>query len=324
MKILHIMLSKRFAGSEKYLIDLINFQSHNHTCYLIKNKNNKSHEIYKNLDKKIKVFEINNFIKFFSVNWIINKIRPNIVHTHLGQAGRSIIKRIFFKLIATVHMNYIEKYYSKHDALIVSNETQKNEILKKTDKKIKKIYLWGKTNVINTPIETNLRDQLGIPKHAFVFGSVGRFHYQKGYDLILDAFKKINNSEVYLILIGHDYQDFLSHKKENIFILPHQYNPKNYYKIFDCFIMASRWETFGMTLVEAMEMELPIITSIHQGNLDWIKEYNIDTFDFNKVDELYLKMKKKLNEGKRKEKYNLEKFNYEKRCCEITEFYNEI
>ena len=40
LKIVHVILSKGFAGSEKYVIDLINFQKKNNFVYaLTSNKN---------------------------------------------------------------------------------------------------------------------------------------------------------------------------------------------------------------------------------------------------------------------------------------------
>ena len=41
----------------------------------------------------------------------------------------------------------------------------------------------------------------------------------------------------------------------------------------------SRWETFGYSLVEAMKFRLPIISSKHIGNKDWIDKFNIFKVD---------------------------------------------
>ena len=47
MKILHVIISKGFAGSELYAINLLNYQSKDNETYLIKTAENNS-EKYKN------------------------------------------------------------------------------------------------------------------------------------------------------------------------------------------------------------------------------------------------------------------------------------
>ena len=41
IKIIHINLSRGFAGAERHMIDLINYQSKGYKTYLIKTKNKK-------------------------------------------------------------------------------------------------------------------------------------------------------------------------------------------------------------------------------------------------------------------------------------------
>ena len=124
MKIVHVCLStKGFSGSERYLIDLINYQSEKHECYFIKHKKNTSKQFKIQLKKNIKVIEVRSIFEKLILNFFINKIKPNIVHTHLGAAGKSIKKKNYFKLIATVHMNYKKKHYINHDGLLELEET---------------------------------------------------------------------------------------------------------------------------------------------------------------------------------------------------------
>ena len=45
-------------------------------------------------------------------------------------------------------------------------------------------------------------------------------------------------------------------------------NTNYYYNKFDTFVITSVWESFGITLLEAMKNRLPIITTVHEGNKD--------------------------------------------------------
>ena len=109
MKILHVIISKGFAGSELYVVNLINFQSKNNDVYLIKNLNKEAHRYEKLLTANVKIFNINGFFKKFKINKLISDIDPAIVHTHLevfvGYGRRALlISRIKRRLVFLKHI----------------------------------------------------------------------------------------------------------------------------------------------------------------------------------------------------------------------------
>ncbi|QHM71594.1 glycosyltransferase [Mixta intestinalis] len=93
---------------------------------------------------------------------------------------------------------------------------------------------------------------------------VGRFDYQKGYDILLDAMKRNQNPNIHLTLIGDSV-----HSAEHIEKLPQaeytgwlkasQMEP--YFIAADVLVIPSRWEGFAMVPLEAMSYSLPIIAS---------------------------------------------------------------
>ncbi|MDA9723513.1 glycosyltransferase family 4 protein, partial [Candidatus Pelagibacter sp.] len=109
-----------------------------------------------------------------------------------------------------------------------------------------------------------------------------------------------------------------------ILLLDHQDNIADYFNIFDCYISASRWETFGISLIEAMSFDLPIITSVHEGNEEWIYDHDVNIFLSNDVSDLTLKILNAYKNKPKKKKYNLKQFNYEEICNNILEFYKNI
>lgn len=166
--------------------------------------------------------------------------------------------------------------------------------------------------------------KLNIPDDAYVYGSLGRFHAQKGFDIAIQAFNKAQLNNCYLILAGDDYQSFLKYSNNKIKIIGRQENLNIFYNTIDCFILSSRWEGFGLVLLEAMNFGLPIITSINEGNEEWIQDYPVRFFKNEDIIELSKHMFTQKNIKKTYIKYNLEQFNYEKNCKKVEEFYNEI
>lgn len=321
--ILHIILSKGYAGSEKYVLDLARYQKKDHKVFLVILKSNKTFKKY--LDKKIKTFEISNFFRKYRIKNLIKKIKPNIIHTHLGEAAKSVNKSTNYKTVSTMHMNYRADIYKNSDAIIVSNSSQFNEIKKKFNGKLFKSNLW-----VNLPklsiIKSKLKKNLKIPTNNFIFGSIGRFHPQKGFDIIIKVFKDLKLMNCTLILIGNGHKEFknLEHKCNDFRVIGHVRNVSNYYNIFDAGIFMSRWETFGYSLIEAMKFRLPIVSSKHVGNKDWIDKFSILKVDQENENQLKKHIIKIYNSKNSKKKYDLRIFDYKKNCEAITRIYKKI
>ena len=323
LKIIHVILSKGFAGSEKYVVDLTSYQNKNHLVYvIILNKNKK---LKNSLENKSKIYEVGSFFKKYNIKKIINKIKPQIVHTHLGEAAKLVQKSSEYKTVATMHMNYKNKDYRNSDAIIVSNNTQYKEIKKKYSGELFKSYLWVKLPKpeIN---KKKLIKSLNLPKKNFIFGSIGRFHPQKGFDVLIECFKEMNLDDCTLILIGngHEKYKFLETKNNNFKIIGHVKNVSNYFNLFDVGLFFSRWETFGYSLVEAMQFNLPIISSQHIGNKDWLNKFKIIKVNLNNKKQIKNSIKKLFKSRPMKKKYDLKMFDYKKNCDAITSIYKKL
>ena len=94
--------------------------------------------------------------------------------------------------------------------------------------------------------------------------------------------------------------------------------------LFNYAIFASRWESFGYTLIEAMNFKLPIITSIHNCNKDWVRKFNILKFEQNNHQKLKKMILKFYKNKEPKKKYDISMFDYEKNCSAITRIYKKM
>ena len=323
LKILHIILSKGFAGSEKYVVDLVQFQKKKHFVSLISSKKNIT--LNKILKNKINVFGIGNLFRKLKIKKLIKNINPDIIHTHLGESARLINKSSNYKTISTMHMNYKNKDFKNMDGIIVSNKTQFNEIKKGFKGKIFKSHLWVNLPKISIA-KSKMKKKLNLPKKNFIFGSIGRFHPQKGFDILINCFQELNLKNCTLILIGNGHKEYLKLETSNnkFKIIGHVDNVSNYYNIFDICLFASRWETFGYSLVESMKFNKPIISSKHIGNKDWINKFQINQFDINKKKHLKSLIKKLYKSTSLKKKYDLGMFDYKKNCEAITSIYKKL
>ena len=144
------------------------------------------------------------------------------------------------------------------------------------------------------------------------FVSVGRLHYQKGYDMLLDACKKLSDDgytyEVIVVGEGEESQNLLKKKEElgldNVEFIGFRENPYPYMKSADWFISSSRYEGYSLVSQEAAILEIPMIVTRVSGVFELLgeeAEYGIVAEV--SVQGIYEKMKLVLDNKELHEKY---------------------
>lgn len=103
------------------------------------------------------------------------------------------------------------------------------------------------------------------------FLAIGRFsRHHKGFDLLIEAFHLFaqNNHEWCLDIVGEGEEKELLdnliqkyHLEKRILIHPFTNSIQYYYSHAQIYVLSSRWEGFGLVLVEAMAHGLPIVSS---------------------------------------------------------------
>lgn len=107
--------------------------------------------------------------------------------------------------------------------------------------------------------------------------TIGRFTQNKGMDRLINIFAKDilpihPNTHLYIIAWGWGQEDAKSlindyNISDNVSILGLQENPFPYLKQADLFVCPSRQESFGLVIIEAMALGIPIITTATSGGL---------------------------------------------------------
>lgn len=106
---------------------------------------------------------------------------------------------------------------------------------------------------------------------------VGRLVYDKGPDLLIDAFKKIDNSDLKLVIVGEgELMENLKNHSEglNIEFKGRLEGDKliDAYRQGDLLVMPSRVEGMPLRLFEAWAAKLPVVASKVGDNPEYIKE----------------------------------------------------
>jgi len=127
-----------------------------------------------------------------------------------------------------------------------------------------------------------IREQLGIPKDAFVAGMVGRLSPVKGHPVFLKALSLLHqkNYPIYAVIVGDArghfaYKNSLLnlvkafHLTEFVRFTGFTENVSLHLSILDAVVVPSTVpEAFGRSALEAMAIKKPVVASAHGGILD--------------------------------------------------------
>ncbi len=129
----------------------------------------------------------------------------------------------------------------------------------------KNLLEWGRLNniiVIPNPLSLNNNQTSKLDSKKVI--CVGKISYQKGQDILVSIWKEIHAKfpNWQLHLYGKEDLNFINTDKlgNNIFFHPPEKNILQKYLESSIYVMPSRFEGFGMVLIEAMNCGLPCIS----------------------------------------------------------------
>lgn len=112
------------------------------------------------------------------------------------------------------------------------------------------------------------RMDLGIADDAFVVGMIGRISPQKAPDIFIKSARlihdNIKNSAFIIVGDGEEREEVECFARENdlnLIITGWTDKPYSYLKMFDVAVLLSRWEGFGLAVVEYMAAEKNVVAT---------------------------------------------------------------
>ncbi len=135
-----------------------------------------------------------------------------------------------------------------------------------------------------------IKMQKRFPKHVILFS--GQLIERKGLGVLLEAFSKIYNKDMGLVIVGDGperskNEDFVNRNNiKNVYFEGSQKAEKlyEYYAIADVFVLPSLIEVWGLVLNEAMACGLPVLCSSMVGAAKDLVKDGINGYVFNPHD----------------------------------------
>ena len=163
---------------------------------------------------------------------------------------------------------HAQKLYPADKGSVINNGSACGVSLEKFDIKLKKEY------------RNEIRNKYNISQDAFVYGFVGRITGDKGINELLSATQNLlkTYNDIYVLFVGEFDKKYSisrellewSKSDKHIIYCGATSNAEKYYAAMDCYVMPSYREGFGLTVVEAGAMGLPVICTNIPGPTDAI------------------------------------------------------
>ncbi|MBM3288061.1 MAG: glycosyltransferase family 4 protein [Candidatus Eisenbacteria bacterium] len=224
----------------------------------------------------------------------LGRSRPDLVHTHSSKAGilgrRAARSAGIPRVVHTVHgwgfsdrtpaparfaFMAAERLAARwSDALVAVSDATRGEGLRHSIGR-PDLYRVIRPGIATAPFRDldaigrrglELRSRLGIPRDAFVAGTVGRLSPQKNPGMILDAAALL--PDIRWLIAGDgplrrplENRIFLEGLSDRVHLLGACDAAPDLIGAFDLFVLTSLWEGFPLTLLEASAAGLPVVAA---------------------------------------------------------------
>ncbi|MGE5607226.1 MAG: glycosyltransferase family 4 protein, partial [Bacteroidota bacterium] len=216
----------------------------------------------------------------------------DIVHVHLARdywIARYLkailpgIHLVFTRhLLNPIRSTFFHKWlFKKVDKVIaVSNAVKESLLIQNllSPERIITIYNGIDVNLFASALSGTIRKELGFDKNLKLIGIIGQIAPHKGSDLFIASAVLVSKQypNTRFLLVGNDFQNgkYIEELRQislnsgigdKVFFLGQRTDVPEIMKDLDIFVLASKYESFGLVLVEAMAAGVPVVSTIAGG-----------------------------------------------------------
>lgn len=317
-------------------------------------------------EEELEKYNIKNFISFDSKIYglkeqlkfpyrKLKKLKPDILHIPhynipIFYKGKMVVT--IHDLTHLIHTEFLPNKFAffyakfmiwlalkKSEKVITVSENTKKDILERykiDPDKIEVIYnAAGEEFKKKEKVDIEyLYEKYSIPKNKKVIMYVGNLKPHKNLERLLQAFAKMDNKNVVLILVGKAFKRYseLESMEEKLEIsskvihtgMVEQKELVDLYNLADLFVFPSLYEGFGIPVLEALACDTPVVCS-NTSSLPEVGGNVVDYFDPLNIEDIKDKIEKNLvQKNKIDYKSHLKKFSWEKNIEKTKEIYENL
>jgi glycosyltransferase involved in cell wall biosynthesis len=284
LRILHVCLSRGFAGTERATAEMCNAHVASHDVCLVLKRGHRAPNgvsIVDHLDPRVHVVEVGRIFTARGLHRAVDEFRPDVVHSHLRRATRLLARRPPpCPTIVTLHMWVNGPHFLRMDGVIVIADWQKRGLQDYRGRVFEINESLVPHRRLSADEVARLRADLGAGPGDFLVGGVGRLAESKGFDTLLRAFQAAALPHGRLAIVGDGRERSKlerlaagSDVRARVKFTGFRPDVKDCYQAFDLFVSPSRSEPLGRVLFEALDAGVPVVATATQGPSEVLKRF---------------------------------------------------
>ncbi len=285
LRLMHVILSSGFAGSERAVAEFCSAAAEQHEVAVVLRRDHRSPggaSIRDHLGPEVKVVELPSYIGTRrALEEAITDWRPDVVHTHLRRGTRYVARIAPADAVhfCTLHLSLNGPHFLYSDGLVCISQWQQGTLPGDYEGKV---FLIPNSLVPQPRLDQarrrELRRQLGAGDDDFLIGGVGRLTPSKGFDILVKAFRQAELPGAKLTIVGEGRARRRLERLAGgqVTFTGHRHDAKDCFQAFDLFVSPSRYEPFGRVIVEALDGGVPVIATDALGPRDIALRYPVE------------------------------------------------
>lgn len=330
MRIAHLLLTSRFAGTERHALELAAGQAaagHEVTLLLRRAATaDRVDAIAQRVEPRVRIVVVGDLLASWQARRWLRRTRPDVAHAHLSAGCRALHGLDTDVLrVATLHINYKPRQHAPLDGLIAIAPWQLPAIPQPLRTRSVQIDNWTLPRVPSADARARLRAQHGIADDVFLFGALGRTERSKGLDVLIEAFSRaaLPHSRLAIVGQGREWSALRKQAGADVLMPGFADAPQDWLAAFDGFVSAARSEPFGLVLLEAMQARLPIVASASEGARHLAAQIGTPLVPVGDADALAAALQRLVDARPGRVGYPMDAYRIEAKLPQIEAFYRE-
>ena len=301
--VIELCMSPDLGGLELYMVRAAKALKEKFNVISVINEDTKLQQYYDESDEYIKIDKKSNLFVYGGAKKlakIIDEHGVEVIHFHWTKdipfvVMAKLLSKAKPKLVQTRNMtmtrfknDFYHRFVYKHVDMMLPVTYQVKEQLERFIPEdirpdIEVLYMGSdKPQMLDDISLSKFKEEIGFAEDEFNVGMVGRINEAKGQHLLIKALSNIKDKNVKAYFVGHEmkkgYIDELKalakklDVEDRVFFLGFMKNPHHFFQACDVIVLASKRETFGLVIIEAMQVGTAVIGSNSGGVVEIIDD----------------------------------------------------
>lgn len=272
MRIAHLLLTSRFAGSERYAIELAAGQAEaGHEVTLLLRRAalaDRPDAPGRHVPPGLPVALLPDWLPGWHARRWLRRHRPEVAHAHLSAACKALRGVDGMARVATLHIAYKPRQHAHLDGLVAITPGQLAALPAAFAGRSVHVDNWTRSRPAPVAERERLRASIGVGQGVRLLGTLGRVEPSKGHEVLLEAFAAAGFGDaVQLVVVGGGsaLEGLRRNAPRGVHFTGFSGEPAGWLAAMDGFVSAAHSEPFGLVFLEAMVAGLPILATATEG-----------------------------------------------------------